>query len=72
MRTTAWTIIIIGLIFLLLSLGNGISADLITPSFQRAEILSAMSGIILMVTGSTLLQIHPIKAIAKSFPRICA
>ncbi len=52
-------VLIIGLVFLLLSIFNSYSAELIEPSFQRSEILSVASSILLILTSLFWYQIDP-------------
>jgi len=52
-------VLIIGVIFLLLSILNSYSADAIVPSFQRSEILSVGSSIVLILTSLLWFKIDP-------------
>ncbi len=51
MATIAKSYLSIGIIFLLLTIINGYQADIISPSFQRAEVLSSLSSVCLMLVA---------------------
>ena len=53
------TLIIIGFILFLFQLGNFFSIDSITPSFERAQVLSAISSIIIILIGFLFKEFNP-------------
>ena len=54
------TLIIIGSILFIFQLANFISLDIITPAFQRAQVLSAISSIIIILIGLLFESFNPI------------
>ena len=53
------TLIIIGSILFLFQLGNFFSVDTISPAFERAQVLSAMSSVIIVLIGFLFKQFNP-------------
>ena len=53
------TLIIIGSILFLFQLGNFFSIDSVTPSFERAQVLSAISSIIIILIGFLFKEFNP-------------
>tara|TARA_Y200000002_G_C22665269_1_gene657704 strand:- start:667 stop:1293 length:627 start_codon:yes stop_codon:yes gene_type:complete len=53
------TLIIIGSILFSFQLGNFFSIDSITPAFQRAQVLSALSSVIIILIGFLFNQFNP-------------
>ena len=53
------TIIIIGLILFFFQLGNFFSIDSITPALERAQVLSAISSVIIVLIGFLFKQFNP-------------
>ena len=54
------TLIIIGLILFLFQLGNFFSIDVISPALERAQVLSAISSVIIVLIGFLFKQFNPI------------
>ena len=54
------TLIIIGLILFSLQLGNFFSIDSISPAFERAQVLSAISSVVIILIGFLFKQFNPI------------
>ncbi len=59
MKFSTNIILFFGFLILALAVFNGLTADTISPEFQRAEILSGMSGIGLMLVSLLLKEIIP-------------
>ena len=53
------TLIIIGSILFLFQLGNFFSVDTISPAFERAQVLSAISSVIIVLIGFLFKQFNP-------------
>ena len=53
------TLIIIGSILFFFQLGNFFSVDSITPAFERAQVLSAISSVIIVLIGFLFKQFNP-------------
>ena len=53
------TLIIIGSILFIFQLGNFFSIDSITPAFERAQVLSAISSVIIVLIGFLFKQFNP-------------
>ena len=53
------TLIIIGSILFLFQLGNFFSIDAITPSLERAQVLSAISSVIIILVGFLFKEFNP-------------
>ena len=53
------TLIIIGFILFILQLGNFFSIDTISPAFERAQVLSAISSVIIVLIGFLFKQFNP-------------
>ena len=53
------SLIIIGSILFFIQLGNFFSIDSISPAFERAQVLSAISSIIIVLTGFLFKQFNP-------------
>ena len=53
------TLIIIGSILFLFQLGNFFSIDTISPAFERAQVLSAISSVIIVLIGFLFKQFNP-------------
>ena len=53
------TLIIIGSILFFFQLGNFFSVDTITPAFERAQVLSAISSVIIVLIGFLFKQFNP-------------
>ena len=53
------TLIIIGFILFLFQLGNFFSIDLISPALERAQVLSAISSVIIVLIGFLFKQFNP-------------
>ena len=53
------TLIIIGTILFLFQLGNFFSTDSISPAFERAQVLSAISSVIIVLIGFLFKQFNP-------------
>ena len=52
MNYKSYSLFLAGGIILILTIYNAISADIITPSFQRAEVLSSISAVIFIFIGT--------------------
>ena len=59
MQTPTRICLISGFILLILTIINGFSTDVITPSFQRAEVLAGLSGVCIMLVGVIWSEIKP-------------
>ena len=53
------TLIIIGTILFLFQLGNFFSIDKISPALERAQVLSAISSVIIILIGFLFKQFNP-------------
>ena len=59
MNFNSKTIIIIGSILFIFQLGNFISIDSISPALERAQVLSALSSVIIVLIGFLFKQFNP-------------
>ena len=59
MKFNGKTLIIIGSILFFLQLGNFFSIDFISPSLERAQVLSAISSVIIVLIGFLFKQFNP-------------
>ncbi len=62
MQTSSVSIIIGSIFLLILAVLNAITVDIVTPSFQRAEVLAATGSIVLLLLGILWLDVVPNKS----------